>query len=679
MNLRKVFQSSIGGLIGIALAAGIGAILVLTPIGKGLIRTSYDLFFQPRPNIDSTEAIVIYMDDDSHLELKQSYIQPWDRRLHAKLINRLKEYGAKVIVFDIVFSDPRTDDPEMDKTLAEAMQNHGNVALGADYVPTLEGQAARQVRPPLELFDEEAASIGVVELFTDDDFVVRTLFPGEERDLIRSLAWASAELADAKATHVENDQEIFKERWINYYGPPRHLPGVSYHRVVTDDPSSKASPDLFKDKIVFIGAHIITYLQGERKDEYRSPYSYWVTRGTADKFMPGVEIQATAFLNFLRGDWLTRLPRSRETAMIVVFGIVFGFAIAQLRPFYAALVSLVTAVLICGFSYWVFSSKLMWFPWVIPVAVQLPIALSWSVLFNSINMYVQKRLMEQSLSMYVSPFRVKQISKDAKFLKPGAEKQEVSILFSDIANFTNMSEGMDSDKLANLMNTYFETTVGECIHPTQGTVVKFIGDAIFAMWNAPEFQENHRELACRGALLLRDSASKFKFEDSNLVIRTRIGLHCGVANVGNFGSSTRVDYTALGENINLAARMESLNKHLGTDLLITGEIFSTVRDKFFTRFCGNLKLKGFEKAVEVHELLGTLDQAGGTTEWCESYATALKHFQEGEFDAAESGFRGTIDIRGNDGPSKFFLNQIEEFRIHPPPANWNGVVELKEK
>ena len=695
MNLRKFFQSSIGGLIGAALAISIGAILAKTPLGKGLVRTSYDLFFEPRPIVSPDEVIIVYMDDDSHDILNQSYIQPWDRALHAKVVNRLKEWGAKAIVFDIVFSDPWMGDPQVDQQMAQALSGFGRVVLGADYVPTLQGQtAARQINPPFDPYLEAVeieGNIGNVELFTDDDFVVRQLLPGESDDFVSSLGWATAELVGSDVTKKSTeemdpeafapgpDNSKFEERWFNYYGPPRSLPDISYYRVATDDPLDQASPDLFKDKIVYIGAHIITYLQGQRKDEYRSPFSFWVTQKDKDVFMPGVEIQATAFLNLLRGDWLTRLPRNTEATMIIVFGLLFGYGITLLRPFYAALVSFGTAGCIVAGCYWIFASKLMWFPWAIVAFAQVPIGFSWSVLFNSINLYVQKRLMEQSLSMYVSPSRVKQIAKNPKVLQPGAEKQELSILFSDIANFTNMSEGMDSDKLANLMNNYFETTVGHCIHPTHGTVVKFIGDAIFAIWNAPEEQEDHRELACRGALLLRDSASKFTQEDSRLTIRTRIGLHCGVANVGNFGSSTRVDYTALGENINLAARMESLNKHVGTDLLITGEIYSTVRDLFVTRFCGNLQLKGFEKAVEVHELLGTTDQAQESEEWRNSYAEALQHFQNRDFDAAEAGFHKTLEIRPKDGPSQFVLRHIEELRVDPPGNGWNGVIELKEK
>ncbi len=127
MNLRKLIQSSMGGLIGFALTVGLGAILDLTPLGKGLIRMSYDLLFAPRPLIPIDEAVVVYMDDESHEKLNQSYIEPWDRALHAKLINRMKEYGAKAVVFDIVFSDPLLSRPEVDQQMSKAISENGTV------------------------------------------------------------------------------------------------------------------------------------------------------------------------------------------------------------------------------------------------------------------------------------------------------------------------------------------------------------------------------------------------------------------------------------------------------------------------------------------------------------------------------------------------------------------------
>ena len=163
----------------------------------------------------------------------------------------------------------------------------------------------------------------------------------------------------------------------------------------------------------------------------------------------------------------------------------------------------------------------IWFCWLIVVAIQIPTTCAWSVIYNSMRLYGEKCALEHSLTLHLSPTRVQQIQDRPELLKPGAEEQEVSILFSDIANFTAMSEGMDPRDLARNMNDYFEKAVNKCIHPTHGTVVTYIGDAIFAIWNAPTPLENHEILALRGALLLRDNV-KSCFQDIKIkqTIRT---------------------------------------------------------------------------------------------------------------------------------------------------------------
>src|SRR5262249_38628883 len=153
---------------------------------------------------------------------------------------------------------------------------------------------------------------------------------------------------------------------------------------------------------------------------------------------------------------------------------------------------------------------------------------------------------------------------------------------------------------------YFQGAVGSCVHRTDGTVVKYIGDAIFALWNAPEHQSDHAARACEAALHFRDLSKK---PVRGRLLHTRIGLHTGVANVGNFGSEARVDYTAIGESVNLASRMEGLNKHLGTDCLISGATKAEVGERFVMRRLGQFQLKGFESLVEVHELVCFPDQA----------------------------------------------------------------------
>jgi len=416
----------------------------------------------------------------------------------------------------------------------------------------------------------------------------------------------------------------------------------------------------------------MTRFAGERKDEYPSPFSGWQHKAT---FMPGAEIQATAFLNLLRQDWLSRFPANAERILFIFFGAIFGAGLIYIRPSLAVPLALVCVVLIALGAYGILIAKRIWFPWLI-IVIQIAVALSWSVLFNAIQHYVQKRLFEHTLGLYLPPKLVAKFSSSPELLKPGAEKQRLTFLFSDIADFTSISENMDGDELAAMMNDYFEPAVDRCIHKTEGTLVKFIGDAIFAFWNAPESQTDHAVRASEAALLLRDQS---KLPVHGRLLRTRIGLHTGVANVGNFGSEEKVDYTAIGESVNLASRMEGLNKHLGTDCLMSAATKAEIGEAFVARKLGEFQLKGFVGFVEVYELIAFSDQTESTRPWREAFAEALHNFEQRNLEFAEIGFRRVLELKPDDGPSKFYLGRIAELSRQELPELWATQTIIKEK
>jgi adenylate cyclase len=661
----------VGGAIGSALTIGLGLALHTFRFGQGLVVESYDLLFIPRPPIPVSEAVIVQMDEDSHAELGQPLNAAWDRALHARLVDRLREAGAKTVVFDIVFSDANTNARAGDEALAQAIARSGRVVLAAEEVLTAEDETlvrAKRVIPPIPEFADHA-ELGVTELAPHQDLIVRRHLQASVDDQLPSLSWAAAARAGAPVTVLQANR--FRERWINYYGPPGAIPSVSYHRALSGE---GVAPGLFRGRTVFIGSRLKTRFAGQRKDEFATPYSFWMP---GRPFMPGVEIHATAHLNLVRGDWLERLPS--EALVLVLAGLLLGFGLAPLRALAACGVALTAAVCVAGGAYAQFTTTRIWFAWLIVVAAQVPMALASSIVYNWLRLYVRNRLLEQSLALYLSPKRVKQFVRRPDLLRPGAEKQELSIIFTDIENFTAIAEGMDSDDLAQLMNRYFEQAISQCIHKTDGTVVKYIGDAIFAFWNAPELQEDHRYRACQAALLMRDQVLTFSKNETTWTMRTRIGLHTGVANVGNFGSATRIDYTAIGESINLASRMEGLNKYLGTNILATRETLSGAADRVVSRFLGRFRLKGFERAVEVHELVGGLEHNETTSDWREAFARALDAFTRQAFGEARAGFERVLELRPTDGPSRFYLAQLEELRLRPPPQGWTGDIEMKEK
>jgi adenylate cyclase len=682
--LKKLLDYRVAAIVGALLAMGVGGFLLVLStalgIGDWFISRSYDLPFVWRSDIPIDSVVIVYMDEQSHDRLGQPYLEGWDRtKTHAQLLRRMKGENAKAVVFDIVFSDERTGDAEF----AAALRAFNKVVLAGDKVgkpedfqfqlandTLMDALTEAETRKGIDPRLAYARHAGAVELWQENDLTVRRHTLPKKDDQILPLSWVAAELADAPS--IAESTILRRERWLNYYGPAYHLPHVSYWQVLT----TNAIPSgFFRDKVVFVGASTLTKASAERKDAYKSIYP---RTSDNDKLYPGVEIQATMFLNLYRGDYLLRLSRE-EWPMTLLLGLAFGGGLALLRPVLAGLTAIVSMGALAYLGYALMVHTYHWFPWLI-IVFQILLAGSWSIFFNSAKLYLHKRLLMQSIGMYVSPALARQIVREEKeMLERDAAEKQLSIMFTDIENFTKMTEGMPAGQLRTLMNYYFEEAVTKCIHPVGGTVVKFIGDAIFAIWNAPLDQGKHQELACLGAIALRDQINGFHFDKPGLEVRTRIGLHSGLASVGNFGSSNRVDYTAFGENINLSSRMEGLNKYLGTSILATGDIIESVKDKFITRYLGRFQLKGFAKAVDVYELIGTLQTDHPSKLVREDFALALEHFKRREFDAAELCFKKLLQKTPKDGPAQFYLKAIKEFRVDPPGQGWNGEIELKEK
>ena len=182
--------------------------------------------------------------------------------------------------------------------------------------------------------------------------------------------------------------------------------------------------------------------------------------------------------------------------------------------------------------------------------------------------------------------------------------------------------------------------------------------------------------ACQAALHFRDLSAH---AINGVTLRTRIGLHTGTANVGNFGSPERVDYTALGESVNLASRLEGLNKHLGTHCLISAEAQAGIGGSLLTRPLGSFQMKGFENPVIVHELLGWPEQAEATRAWREAFAEALNNYEQRNLAFAEMGFRRVLELRPDDGPAKFYLERMAELAAQKLPDDWVTHTILREK
>ena len=631
--------------------------------GEGLTNLSYDLPLLFKSRKAPEDIVIVYLDNASHDKLGQRF-GAWDRKLHAQLLRRLKEEGSREVLIDLIFDEASVSATD-DEVLAAAIREHGKVLLGVHYESR--GPDADPVpRRPISLLASNA-TLGATTVIQSGDDTVRALFSARKiaTETIVPFTWLAAQSAGAPVTRIPAARERW--RWLNYYGPPDTISSLTYY-----DALSNAPPGFFTGKFVLVGSPADIGSVGAALDTFKSPYK---EAGRAR--FAGVEIQATILGNLMRSEWLNG-SKPIHTLLLCVFGLFAGLLLVRFRPVIATILAIALSVLVFALACISSWHLHFWFPWLTMVLVQIPVAWAWSVLHHWVQGQLERQFLEQSLSMYLSPKLVKQFSrnKDISLLKPGAAKQKLTILFTDIADFTRLSEGMDSDELAKMMNEYFQAAVGNCIHPNDGTVVKYIGDAIFSFWNAPEPQPDHAVRACDAALRFREMSTA-EFRGKKLI--TRIGLHSGTANVGNFGSTARVDYTAIGEDVNLASRMEGLNKYLGTTVLMTGAVKEEIGDRFITRYLGRFQLKGFERAVEVHELLGRPGDGRDGAEVRKEFDTALRLFQQRDFQGAATLFQRLYEAQPGDGSTKFYLKHLAELRNQPIPSDWNGEVELKEK
>jgi adenylate cyclase len=279
--------------------------------------------------------------------------------------------------------------------------------------------------------------------------------------------------------------------------------------------------------------------------------------------------------------------------------------------------------------------------------------------------------------------------KDPSKVKLGGEKRDVTVLFTDIAHFTTISEALSPESLVALLNEYLEAMTEE-IMAEGGTVDKYEGDAIMAYFGAPLEQNDHYARACRVALAMRKRLDKLRDQwknagplpggESRPEIDFRCGINTGVAIVGNVGSSKRLEYTVMGDNINLGSRLEGANKNYGTNLMISESTYEKVKDSFEMRELDLIKVVGKTKPIRVFELLnekGALVPAAQAL--LKLYNEGLQLYKERRFEEALHKFEEILQAYPQDGPSKLYRQRSEILRNFPPPADWDGVFEMRSK
>ena len=659
-HLRRALTIITGGL----LATGMGLACLRFSFGEPLMRLSYNLPFIFRSNLDTDKFILVYLDEQSAKQLQQPIDDVWNRALHVRLLDRLTQDNARLVFYDVVFDQPAAD-PAADVAFADSIRRNGKVILGAtlDKIERMGGVSRKTVAAPTKPLRKAATGWGILAFDpVDPDYGVREIFFGTS--LIPSATWKAAEVLGAGITRESRETAV--KRWVNYYGPRDTFPSINFAQAL--DPEG-LPPGYFKDKIVFIGGRSTVGSLALGRDEFATPYST-----SSHQFSPGLEIHATILLNFLRGEWLTRMSENWESILVVVTGLLVA-GLCVLRPMLATLSALLASLAIGCCACWIVWSKRIWLDWMVPAAVQIPFGLVWSVGSQYLLESRRRKELRAAFGFYLSPQMADKIANSDFDLRPGGEIVEATVIFTDLENFTTLSEDLDPAEVSAILIAYFEQTT-RCILEKKGTIIKYVGDAVMAAWGAPIKEPAHATRAAEAACDLR---ALTEIDVRGKRLRTRVGVNSGKVLAGNLGSSFRFDYTMIGDTTNFASRLESLNKYLGTQILISEAVREQLENKFITRRLGEFRVAGKVRSVIIHELLGRGEADSGQRGWIDAFEAGLDWFKAGKFSNSTDLMNRTCQLRGgSDGPAEFYLRKIAVLRGQDL-KNWDGIIGLSEK
>lgn len=450
---------------------------------------------------------------------------------------------------------------------------------------------------------------------------------------------------------------------VNFHGPVRTYPYFSF----ADVAEKKFPPSTFRDKLVLIGASATGI-----GDLRATPY------GTID--FPGVEVHANLIDNILNQRFLERgAPQVlADLASILFFGLALGVWLALVQPRWMAL-SLLLLVAFTGIVYSAFLHG-WWLNFILPALFTLVPNVSLVALYRLLVEEREKRRVRGAFQQYVSPEVIRRLLADPERVKP--RKTAVSVLFSDVRGFTSISETLDAQELADLLNGYL-TEMTRIIFRHQGTLDKYIGDAVMAIWGAPFDEPRHAERCCETALemLARLAELQPQWRTRGLpVLDIGIGINTGIASVGNMGSALRYGYTAMGDTVNLASRLEGLNKEYGTRILLSESTYMALHSgKLLTREIDLIRVKGKLLPVTIYEILGRKESTGAHVELVEMFSQAQAAYKRRDWRHARRAFEEILRRWPDDGPSRVFLARSQEYLAEEPAADWDGVYVMKHK
>jgi len=571
---------------------------------------------------------------------------PFPRHYYARAIRNLNKLGAKVIGIDLIFDTPVYQDPEQDEVLYNEIKEAENTVLagilrGVERRGEAEAVIVQEGDTFGNIFFEADSSLGFVQMRKDADGVVRrypvSMLTRDGARMMPSFGTAILNRHDGRNAltqpHIDNNKFILGDRtiprmaetaYINYYGPSGTFTHFDLIDVIDDETFTTqdeirygvaldifydfVATNPFEDKVVLIGP-----VFPESQDLHATPVH---PEGAPDfNEMYGVEIHANMIQAMLDNNYLK--PVSNFTASLIV--ILTGFflfmlitVIKAIKSRHQFLLEILAILIAAGAVYlvfytadWYFINQNLIIPVVGPVA-----SIILGYFGTAVHQYLterrQKEMVKSIFGHYVSPSIVNELISDTNKLRLGGERRELTVLFSDIAGFTSISEELPPEELVDLLNEYLDAMTNIIIKNI-GTLDKYEGDAIMAFWGAPIPLRDHAYYACLSAIEMQQALNQLDEgsgkNKKKINLQTRIGINTGDMIVGNMGGKERFDYTVIGDNVNLAARLEVTNKNYGTNIIISHNTYQHVKDYVIVRELDTIIVKGKTEGTTIYELI----------------------------------------------------------------------------
>lgn len=702
-NIRIVLSA----VIGVLLAWGVA----LTPVGQRVEMNALDIqfrFAQGTRTPDSS-VVIVTIDQNSLQYFKNNgrISWPWPRDFYALTTDFLARAGAEAVVFDFHFNEPDVDrvtssGAENDSLFAAAIRNAGNVFLSAQLTSQTEEDqpgdsllfrtgAVSSVRvtesvrfdktyAPLIPFQDGAKGIGVVNVLPDEDGVCRRVPLVYELNGVplRTLGFEVYErTAGQRAPLPDAVSSPHLVYWYGRGGPDGVFRYYSIHALILSamkelqGMTPDISPDAFRGKTVLIGSNAPGLL-----DLRPTPFTYLEP-------YPGVEIHATVLSNLRQGHIIREVP----AAVLVLIGLLLAAAVsvmsARFENILSSTLGMVAAVaLFLVVSNQLFVRELVWLKAVFPAASAL-LAYVAATAWNFATEGRSKRQIQRIFGQFVNPTVVRQLSANPEKVELGGEEVEASIMFSDIEGFTTISESKKPKELVEFLNNYF-STASDIFFKHEGTIDKFIGDAVMVQFGIPLKNPDHRVRAVRAAYEFSQTVRAMTAaarERGEPVFSTRIGINTGTMVVGYIGGRTKKEYTVIGDTVNLASRLEGVNKYYGTSLMVSeATADDRVRDEFLLREMDIMRVKGKHHPIKIYEVVCRRSEVTeALLKKVQTFESGLALYRDRQWNDAISLFNTILKQEEGDPASRMYIGRCEEYRKHPPAAEWDGVYVMTGK